>query len=86
MAQRLGDLYEKAARGELEIEAAKQAIANGFDKEIDESYLSFLYMPFMHSESKEVHEIAVELFNKPGMEGCYTSSSRKLLRVYCKIR
>ena len=28
-------------------------------------------MPFMHSESKEVHEIAVELFNKPGMEGSY---------------
>lgn len=108
IAQRFGDLYEKAARGELAswrknakgalaeviildqfsrnifrdtpnafatdelaIEAAKQAIANGFDKEIDEPYLSFLYMPFMHSESKEVHEIAVEMFNKPGMEGAY---------------
>ena len=28
-------------------------------------------MPFMHSESKEVHETAVEIFNKPGMEGAY---------------
>ena len=108
IAQRFGNLYEKAARGELAswrknakgalaeviildqfsrnifrdtpnafatdelaLEATKQAIANGFDKEINESYLSFLYMPFMHSESKEVHEIAVELFNKPGMEDTY---------------
>ena len=25
----------------------------------------------MHSESKEIHEIAVGLFNKPGMESSY---------------
>jgi uncharacterized protein (DUF924 family) len=55
----------------LALEAAKEAIANGFDKEIDAGYLSFLYMPFMHSESKEIHEIAVSLFNKPGMESSY---------------
>jgi len=108
ISQRFGDLYEKAAKGELTswrknakgalaeiiildqfsrnmfrdtpnsfatdelaLEAAKQAIANGFDKEVDKSYLSFLYMPFMHSESKAMHEIAVDIFNKPGIEGGY---------------
>ncbi len=29
---------------------------------------SFLYMPFMHSESPVIHEIAMELFSEPGME------------------
>ena len=29
---------------------------------------AFLYMPFMHSESLAIHEQAVELFNKPGLE------------------
>jgi len=108
IAQRFGDLYEKAAKGELKswrknakgalaeviildqfsrnifrdtptafatdalaLEAAKEAIVNGYDKELDTEHLSFLYMPFMHSESREVHKIAVELFNKPGMESFY---------------
>jgi uncharacterized protein (DUF924 family) len=30
---------------------------------------SFLYMPFMHSESLIVHEKAVELFSEEGLEG-----------------
>jgi len=30
--------------------------------------LSFLYMPLMHSESKMIHELAVEMFSKPGLE------------------
>ncbi|MCB0347492.1 MAG: DUF924 domain-containing protein [Bdellovibrionales bacterium] len=28
----------------------------------------FLYMPFMHSESLESHEIATKLFSQPGLE------------------
>ena len=30
---------------------------------------SFLFMPFMHSESLEMHNIAMELFSEPGLEG-----------------
>lgn len=30
---------------------------------------SFLYMPFMHSESPLIHRRAVELFGEPGLEG-----------------
>jgi len=62
------------ATDQLAIEASKQAIANGFEKELSDlsaSHLSFLYMPFMHSESRELHETAFELFNKPGLEANY---------------
>ena len=29
---------------------------------------AFLYMPFMHSESLQIHDRAVELFSEPGLE------------------
>jgi uncharacterized protein (DUF924 family) len=29
---------------------------------------AFLYMPFMHSESKRIHETALKLFSEPGLE------------------
>ncbi len=54
------------------IELAKLAIEKGQDKEIkDPDQLAFLYMPLMHSESKEVHEMAVKLFKQPGLEQNY---------------
>lgn len=28
-------------------------------------------MPFMHSESKEIHELALFLFDQPGLEDTY---------------
>jgi len=30
--------------------------------------LGFLLMPFMHSESKKIHQIAIRLFDQPGLE------------------
>ena len=59
------------ASDELALEAAKEAIEKGYDKELDINYRSFLYMPFMHSESTNVHEIAMKLFNQKGLEGSY---------------
>jgi uncharacterized protein (DUF924 family) len=59
------------ASDSLALEAAKEAIRKGYDKEINSEYLSFLYMPFMHSEEKEIHELALELFSQPGMDGAY---------------
>lgn len=40
----------------------QEAIAQGFDKQLSEVERHFFYLPFMHSESKRIHEIAVELF------------------------
>lgn len=41
---------------------AQVAVARGFDEQLAVAERSFLYMPFMHSESAKVHEQAVQLF------------------------
>jgi uncharacterized protein (DUF924 family) len=52
----------------LALVLAQEAIAAGDDQRIDPERLAFLYMPFMHSESLLMHEIAEKLFDRPGME------------------
>ena len=47
---------------------AQEAVAGGFDHQLNEQQKSFLYMPYMHSESLLVHEQAVELFSQTGLE------------------
>ena len=59
------------AGDELALSTAQEAIERGYDNHLNEDYKSFLYMPFMHSENAEIHKIAVNLFNQPGMEGTY---------------
>jgi len=41
---------------------AQEAIANGADKELSQLQCSFLYLPFMHSESSVIHQQAVFLY------------------------
>ena len=41
---------------------ARDAISLGLDRQLTEPQRQFLYMPFMHSESLEVHAISIELF------------------------
>lgn len=45
---------------------AQSAIAGGCDLELNTEQRSFLYMPFMHSESLFIHEEAVRLFTSLG--------------------
>lgn len=47
---------------------AQQAIDSGADQALNNAEKGFLYMPFMHSESKVIHEKAVELYSAPGLE------------------
>lgn len=47
---------------------AQEAIANGADKTLTPIENSFLYMPFMHSESLLIHEEAVKLYENNGIE------------------
>ncbi len=49
---------------------AQAAIAMGTDLVAKQK--SFMYMPFMHSESAAMHQQAVTLFNQPGLEDNYT--------------
>jgi uncharacterized protein (DUF924 family) len=48
---------------------AQEAIAANADAQLTAKEKSFLYMPFMHSESLAIHEVAVALFEKNGNEG-----------------
>jgi uncharacterized protein (DUF924 family) len=52
----------------LSLALSQEAIARGEDKALTAVQRSFLYMPFMHSESLEIHEIAVELFRQNGIQ------------------
>jgi uncharacterized protein (DUF924 family) len=45
---------------------AQQAIATGYDKELTTDERMFLYLPFMHSESKKIHDEALVLFESLG--------------------
>lgn len=47
---------------------AQEAVALGLDQQLNDAEKAFLYMPYMHSESPEIHEQAVQLFNQPGLE------------------
>lgn len=43
---------------------AQEAIALGLDHQIAVTHRSFLYMPFMHSESAQIHQTALQLFTE----------------------
>lgn len=47
---------------------AQEAIAAGADQQLETKERAFLYMPYMHSESRAIHEQAVQLFDQPGLE------------------
>jgi uncharacterized protein (DUF924 family) len=47
---------------------SQEAIAGGHDRALAGQQRSFLYMPFMHSESAFIHEAAVRLFQSLGLQ------------------
>lgn len=47
---------------------AQEMVLMGLDKKLPENYRRFVYMPFMHSESRLIHEIALNLFQDLGVE------------------
>ncbi len=59
----------KAYAGDsMALALAQEAIALGCDKDLSATERQFLYMPFMHSESKTIHQEAVKLFSELGLE------------------
>ncbi|MBD1555510.1 DUF924 domain-containing protein [Vibrio sp. S9_S30] len=52
----------------LALALAQEAIFQELDKSLSQAERTFLYMPFMHSESLKIHEQAVELFKANGVE------------------
>ena len=50
---------------------AQEAIRAGAERTLSPARRAFLYMPFMHSESRAVHVDAERLFRQPGLENNY---------------
>lgn len=67
------NLYRESAQAfasdPLALALAQEAVSLGLDKQLNQQQRTFLYMPFMHSESLVIHQRAVELFKENGIEG-----------------
>lgn len=54
------------AQDSLALALAQEAVYLKMDQDLLPKQRAFLYMPFMHSESKKIHEFAVQLFTDLG--------------------
>lgn len=52
----------------LALALSQEAISAGAESQLNAIQRSFLYMPFMHSESLKIHEVAVALFQKNAIQ------------------
>lgn len=52
----------------LALALAQEAVASRADQSLSAVERSFLYMPYMHSESAVIHSIALQLFDQAGLE------------------
>ncbi|MDQ1209082.1 uncharacterized protein (DUF924 family) [Acinetobacter baylyi] len=62
------DQAQAFAQDSMALALAQEAITQQLDAQLSPEQRSFLYMPFMHSESKLIHEFALKLFQKLGNE------------------
>ena len=60
------DQAQAFAHDALALTLAQEAISQDLDKQLSPDQRAFLYMPFMHSESKLIHEFALKLFQRLG--------------------
>jgi uncharacterized protein (DUF924 family) len=56
------------AQDAMALVLAQEAVEQGHDRALAVSWRSFLYMPYMHSESLKIHDQALRLFDQPGLE------------------
>ena len=62
------DSPQAFAADPMALNLAQQAVNSGDDQKLPIEQRAFLYMPFMHSEDKKIHEKAVQLFSQKGLE------------------
>jgi len=72
------------ANDAMSLTLSQEAIACGADEALTPIQRSFLYMPFMHSESLAIHDVAVELFRKNGIRNNleFEISHRKIIERF----
>jgi uncharacterized protein (DUF924 family) len=56
------------AQDALALALAQEAVAAGADAALEPVQRAFLYLPYMHSESAAIHDVALRLFDAPGLE------------------
>jgi uncharacterized protein (DUF924 family) len=56
------------AQDPLALALAQELVASGGARAIPIKQRSYIYMPYMHSESLVIHDEAMRLFNQPGLE------------------
>ena len=65
-------LYRGSARAfasdSMALALAQHAVALNAQKGFSANQKAFLYLPFMHSESRHIHQRALALFSEPGLE------------------
>lgn len=64
------------------VAVARQAIEAGFDRLLPAERLTFLYMPFMHSENLADQDRAVELFGATGLPTQWAEHHREIVRRF----
>lgn len=52
----------------LSLALAQEAVSLGVDTALTQSERNFLYMPYMHSESLAIHDVAMRLFRENGSD------------------
>jgi len=62
------DLPSAFVNDRLALALSQEAISAGVENQLTAEERNFLYMPFMHSESLKIHEVAIELFKKNGIK------------------
>ena len=62
-----GDARSYAYDG-MALALAQEAIRLKVNDDLSSPKRAFLYLPFMHSESQKVHQMALELYSEPGLE------------------
>jgi len=70
------DTPQAFSQDPLALALAQEAVHHGIDKQLNDDQRGFLLMPYMHSESKKVHEEALVLFAQPGLESKYSYEVR----------
>jgi uncharacterized protein (DUF924 family) len=63
------DSAEAFAYDSLALSLSQQAIAIGADKEVEKTKRSFIYLPYMHSESRKIHIEALKIYQNHAVQG-----------------
>ena len=62
------DTPQAFASDEIALNLAREAVRLGEDEMLNPTEKAFLYMPYMHSESKKMHQEALRLYSQRGLE------------------